>query len=328
MKQLEYRYPVEALHTGSSLGNLHAFARLSATTDLLGLWNASDNQYYAGEWSVRILADGVPLSPVETRFGPVDQCTFFSLAPIEAELSFCLPLVPDSVADPESERRALFLLMVRNNERRTVRVNIRHKLVFPGVPTDRFTKQPPVEQCAKHVLIQEHGDHCTVTTVGRPREARVFGSTMPWKSISTDEIGLVAEYAVEVHGGEVREFCFTLAFSPDGIEEALKGFREASDGTGILQRTRESMDDLLRRSYVFTPDPLINRAMQWAKVNMVRVRHNYRTGVSFTNDPPQDIVVIRDLGWFVLGSDYFLPGILPRDAGVRPAPMRCTTVAS
>jgi hypothetical protein len=59
---------------------------------------------------------------------------------------------------------------------------------------------------------------------------------------------------------------------------------------------------------VFTPEPLINRGVQWAKVNMVRVQHRYRIGDGFTNDPPQDIVVIRDLAWYVLGSDYLTPG--------------------
>jgi len=307
MKNLEYRFPVEALYTGSSLGNLSAFARLSATTELLGLWNASDNQYYAGQWTVQILADGMPLKPVETRFGSVDQCTLFGFASIEAEQLFCLPLLSDRGADPASERIALFLLTLRNNERTSAQVSISHRLVFPGVRTDRFTKQPPEDQCTKHVQVQEHGDYCTVITVGRPHEARVFGSAIPWGSFSADSTSLDAEYRVELHGGESRELCFALAFSPDGIEEALKGFRKVSGGVDIRQRASEAMDEVLARSYVFTPDPLINRGLQWAKVNMIRVRHNYWTGESFTNDPPQDIVVIRDLGWFVLGSDYLLP---------------------
>ena len=40
---------------------------------------------------------------------------------------------------------------------------------------------------------------------------------------------------------------------------------------------------------------------------MCRVEHLYRSGFAFTNDPPQDIVVMRDLAWFVLGSDYVTP---------------------
>jgi glycogen debranching enzyme len=307
MKNLEYRLPVDALYTGSSLGNLSAFARLSATTELLGLWNSSDNQYYAGQWSIQLLADGMPLRPVDTRFGSVDQCTLFVSASIEVEQSFCLPLLPDRVADPVSQRIALFLLTSRNNGLGSVHLSMRHRLIFPGVGTDRFTKQPPADQCAKHVQVQVHGDYCTVITVGCPHEARVFGSAIPWNSFSADATSLDAEYLVELHGGELREICFALAFSPDGIEEALKGFRTASRGVDIRQRASEAMDDVLSRSYVFTPDPLINRALQWAKVNMIRVRHNYWAGQSFTNDPPQDIVVIRDLGWFVLGSDYLLP---------------------
>ena len=58
MKILEYRRPVEALTTGSSLGNLHAFARLDERSDLLGLWSAADNRYYVGSWTIRIVVDG------------------------------------------------------------------------------------------------------------------------------------------------------------------------------------------------------------------------------------------------------------------------------
>lgn len=308
MKMLEYRYPVDALFTGCSLGNLSAFARLSASTELLGLWNASDSQYYAGQWAARVLADDVPLVPVETRFGPVDQSTLFSRASIEAELSFCLPFLPESTREPADERIALFLLTLRNKGSNTAHLSIHHRLLFPGVVTDRFTKQPAEDQRAKKVHIQEERGYCTVLTVGRPQEARVFGGAIPWCSFSADSTTMEAEYRLELPAGESRELWFALAFSPDGVEEALRGFRTASNGPDIRRRADEAMHEVISRSHLFTPDPLINRAMQWAKVNVIRVRHAFRTGESFTNDPPQDIVVIRDLGWFVMGADYVLPG--------------------
>ena len=73
MGSLEYRYPVESLYAGSSLGNLFVFARLSASTDLLGLWSSSENQYYVGEWTVSLLAAGIPMPPAETVVTPAHQ---------------------------------------------------------------------------------------------------------------------------------------------------------------------------------------------------------------------------------------------------------------
>ena len=41
-------------------------------------------------------------------------------------------------------------------------------------------------------------------------------------------------------------------------------------------------------------DPIINRAVKWAKVNILREEKLYPNGYGFTNDPPQDILVVRD----------------------------------
>ena len=64
----------------------------------------------------------------------------------------------------------------------------------------------------------------------------------------------------------------------------------------LLRLSRDNYARMLSRSFIFTPAPVINRGLQWAKVNTLRVQHRYRDGLAFTNDPPQDIVVIRDLG--------------------------------
>jgi glycogen debranching enzyme len=307
MKPHEYLYPFESLYTGSSLGNLFAFARLNARTDLLGLWSSSDNQYYVGEWTIRILSGGHPLQPRETLFSHTHQSTLSSDDTVEVEQSFCLPLSPDHGADPARERLAVYLLVLRNKGTRSVKLTIRHHLVFPGVLTDRFTKQPPEDQISKRVRVLEHDGYCSVTTEGRPEEVRVFGSALRWSTLGADATTLTAEMPVELQGGETRELTFHLAFSPNGIEEALRGLRAAPDGVTLHRQASDVMAETLSRAFLYTPNPLINRAMQWAKVNMVRVRHRYRTGQAFTNDPPQDIVVVRDLGWFVLGADYFLP---------------------
>jgi glycogen debranching enzyme len=309
MGKLEYRYPVEALYTGSSLGNLCAFARLSATTDLLGLWNSSDNEYYVGEWTVRLLASGIPLHPVATVVAPAHQATELSGKKVSAEQSFVLPLIPENGGDvvEADQRVALFLVTLRNQDTIPVPFLIRHAITFPAVATDRFTKQPSEEQRSKQVQVHRHGHFCTVTTRGRAEESRVFGAEIPWASCSADDATLNATYDLILEPGEEREVSFVLTFSPKGTEEALKAFKRSQHGAAIRSQAVETLGDILSRGHVFTPSPLMNRALQWAKVNMVRVRHRYRTGEAFTNDPPQDIVVLRDLAWFALGSDYLMP---------------------
>ena len=75
---------------------------------------------------------------------------------------------------------------------------------------------------------------------------------------------------------------------------------------------------------MLTPDPVITRAIKWAKVNILRDQRRYPIGLSFTNDPPQDILVVRDVAWFTVGCDYFTPWFsrgaleLVRDYGVEP----------
>ena len=321
MTDLQYRYPVEALFTGCSLGNLHAFARLSARTDLLGLWSATDNQYYVGEWTVRILAGGAPLEPVETLFSVADQTTILTRDSVSAQQRFFLPVGDER--DPEKaaaeQRIACFLITLSNGGSQAVQVALRHTVTFPAVGTDRFTKQPAEDQKNKTFHVHRHGHFCTIVTDRRPAESRVFGSDIPWSSCTADSSTVNAEYPIELEAGGNRDLFFAISFSPLGMDDALAAFKKATASRDIFTRTTETVGDTLSRSTIFTPNRSINRGMQWAKVNMMRVRHRYRTGEAFTNDPPQDIVVLRDLAWFVLGSDYFIPGFSRRllDAAVK-----------
>jgi len=75
MEYPSYTYPVSSLRAGSSLGNFYTFARLSADTDLKGLWSAIDDQYYLGEWNIDLFIDGIKLEAHSTEFNPESQET-------------------------------------------------------------------------------------------------------------------------------------------------------------------------------------------------------------------------------------------------------------
>ncbi|MGA9120641.1 MAG: hypothetical protein WB699_14855 [Bacteroidota bacterium] len=308
MNTLEYRYPVESLGTGSSLGNLHAFARCDERTDLLGLWIAADNQYYLGEWNLTFVVDGVAAKPEHTVFRPESQTTIFRAGDVVIEKTLFLPLFPDGEKQPTAERAVIFLVDIRNNGRLPVDFTVHHSLTFPGLVTEKFTKQPAADQLEKRVSVRISDGLCVATTVGRPMEARVFGGDTAWSAIASSETSLTVSFDNQIPGGTDKRLSFRFVGSPHGADEAITAFSMLADTGRMFTQTKGWFRSLVSRSIISTPDPVINRSLQWAKINMMRVCHEYRVGEAFTNDPPQDIVVIRDLAWFTLGMDTLSPG--------------------
>ncbi|HEV8538975.1 MAG TPA: hypothetical protein VGR15_08670 [Bacteroidota bacterium] len=309
MGSLLYRYPVESLFTGSSLGNFFTFARLSRETDLKGLWSALDNQFYVGEWTIELKLEDDLLEPTETFFRPESQTTVYCKKDQLVEKQFFIPFQRDNEAlvQPSILQSAIYLIRYTNTLHAPVRWVIRHTLTFPAVPSEKFTKQPPVEQTSKLVEIIEREHHCEVTTLGTPAEARIFGSTAKWMRCGSNDKGLTADYSYTVNPGETMEIPFVVAYSPQGVVEASRVFSLCMESRRVLDESVSVYREILSRTEIFTPEPVINRGLQWAKVNSVRVQHQYRLGSGFSNDPPQDIIVVRDLAWYALGSDYVTP---------------------
>mgnify|MGYP001770781963 FL=1 len=306
--KLEYRYPLASLSTGSSLGNCYAFARLDEATHLRGLWSAESNQFMLGSWDVELFVDGTPLGPVETVFRPESQATRLQHHAAEAERLFFLPFILEP--RPKEKRKlsvAFYLIRLTNTSEHRTTFLVRHTLVVPAVPCPKFTKQPPVEQCAKRARCVQRTVDVEITTLDRPEEVRVFSATIEPSQMKSDQRSLIVEYSFALSLGETLQVPFAFAFSSEGSSAAYETLREVSDARALLQRSMDEYDRLLSRTWLFSPHASINRGLQWAKVNMVRAQHRYRLGEGFTNDPPQDIVVIRDLAWYVLGSDYVTP---------------------
>lgn len=309
MEYPSYKYPVEVLYTGSSLGNRYAFARLDATTNLRGLWSSVDNQFYVGEWRIEVFVNGSELKPRETLFSPESQTTYLSNGVFRAEKQFFLPF---SLDERDRERAsdlqvAILLFRCTNSSPYDAEVLLRHSVTIPAVSSELFTKKPPEEQIKRRVNVHRQEGHCEIVTLTNPSEVRIFGSTAKWISCSADDQMLLAEYKLHLRSGESTETPFFISFSPNGTAAPVGEFLDRRDARKILERTIGQYIEVLSRTLIFTPEPVINRGLQWAKVNTVRVQHQYCIGAGFTNDPPQDIVVIRDLAWYMLGSDYLTP---------------------
>ena len=302
-------YPCEALSAGSSLGNMFAFARLDRETNLDGLWSSTDNRYVVGHWDIRFSSDGEALKSRTTTFMPEGQTTIASIGGLEISKIFFLPYTDAETTPmrPADLRICVFVVDALNRGDSAKDVSVEHTITFPAVRSTLFTKQPLEEQTGEHVRITDRGTRIEAVTEGTSGESRVLKGSHPFEGVASDsrELSFVSRWTLPAGGAERR--WWMLAFSPEGMEDAIAAL-DAAQGVDVIHaRTREQLESLLSRTQVFTPEQSINRAIAWAKINVARVQHLYRTGYGFTNDPPQDIVVIRDLAWYMLGSDFITP---------------------
>ncbi|HTY00008.1 MAG TPA: hypothetical protein VMG09_08290 [Bacteroidota bacterium] len=307
MKTLEYRRPVAALTTGSSLGNLHAFARLDECSDLLGLWSPADNQFYVGSWSLRIRVDGTEARATETVFRAASQTTSFDEGAVHLEKTFFVPVLSGNDEDAMRQRAAILEVKAENRSGSEVKVALEHLVIFPAVSTTKFSRQPDQWEREKVVGVKAEGSLCIATTEGNPRECRVFGSDHPCAFMRIDKSAVTAVYEFALASGTERSVAFRLTFSPHGLQEAVDAFHALADVPRIRDASIRSVHERSARAFVVTPDPVVNRGLRWAKIGMDRVRHRFKAGEAFTNDPPQDIVVMRDLAWYTLGMDFLDP---------------------
>jgi len=101
-----------------------------------------------------------------------------------------------------------------------------------------------------------------------------------------------------------------VAFSCQGLEDALQLFDAAGEGVAARDATRAYYASILERAVLITPDAEVNRGVLWAKANMLRVLLHAPTGWCFVNDPTRsNNSVARDTSWFAIGADYFLPKV-------------------
>lgn len=309
MKYPQYTYPIDKLPTGCSLGNYFLFARFDRESNLKGLWCAEDNQFYIGEWNIDVEVDGVIAIPQSTEFLPESQSTIFRASDVIIEKKCFLPFYTDQEADLHADEMhaCIYFLTITNLSSTEKSIVIRNTVVFPGVHSGLFTKQPLDDQVQKLVHIHQHDGYCEIKTSGNPNEARIIGSSHPWTLSSMDDRSLIMEYSFMIKGNAVDKISYTSAISPESSAKAFKNFQKCVHPRLLLEQSMNNYREVLERSFLFTPEPVINRGLQWAKINTVRVQHRYNIGEGFTNDPPQDIIVIRDLAWFVFGSDYLSP---------------------
>lgn len=108
--------------------------------------------------------------------------------------------------------------------------------------------------------------------------------------------------------GESAQYTIVLTFSEHGEDEARRTLRALPDCAEAYRRTRSYFDQMAERAIVVTPEEEVNRGVQWAKANILRVQNLTRQGWCFVNDPTRsNNSVARDTAWYALGADYLTP---------------------
>jgi hypothetical protein len=299
--ELFYRYPVERLISGAAYGNLETFLKLTPHSDIASLWSALDDQSYCGRWITHVFARGEKAKARETTFTPAYQSTTYSCAGLAIEKRAFLPMRGETLGVVYQ------LLDIENPHDDPVEVAVMCDVHFPAFVWPGMYKVPEQAQRMKRVRNVERDGLIVSATAGDENEVRVFGSTLETAATYLSERGFSRTFRLIVAPQERARAGIALAISDKGERDALTTYRKAPGAESALAQAQAFYRELSATAMVRTPDPMINRAYEWAKVNSVRVQHRFPAGFGFTNDPSQDIVVIRDAAWYVMGSDYITP---------------------
>jgi glycogen debranching enzyme len=295
-----YRYPADKLLTGASFGNLETFLKLTPHSDVASLWSARDNQFYCGRWVTHMFVHGERAAALNTTHAQAYQETSYTCGPLSIRKRIFLPM-----CEPLGVLRVMLEFV--NSEDQAAEAGIMCDVHYPAFVWPGAYKVPDHAQRNKRVTNREQDGLIISATVDRPNEVRVFGGEAEPVSTYVSDRGFSRTYSVIVPAGGKAVTSFAMAIGDRGESEALRTFHDAPQASVALEETNEFYERLLATGYLRTPDPLVNRAIDWAKINTVRVQHRFPAGYGFTNDPSQDIVVVRDAAWFALGSDYVTP---------------------
>lgn len=306
---LYYVYPVSRLRLGASLGNPWSFARADTQSNLLGLW-ASEDQWYCGRLRIQASTEAHPLTPVWTVLTPHSQATVYHGPGVVVTKEIWVPF------GTSHDRAVVWFVEASAGGPDPVPLHLRLDVLWPPIlgEEEGIKRAEPVQREKRVKSRLEDGAVVAVTVDpnGRPLpESRILGAypaELKPVSVYFGRPGTVRlVYQLRLEPGESRRMAFVLVHTPQGEAAARQMWAEIPPPEELYERTVEALQALLRRPVLLTPSPVINRGFEWAKVNTLRTQSRYPAGYGFTNDPPQDILVVRDAAWYLFGNDFFTP---------------------
>lgn len=291
-----YEYPVHALGPGSSLGSQEAFVVLDRESNLETFW-CSDGHYYSGSLRVDLVSQGVPLLPESTQFWPDRQVTLYRGPGVTVRKAAYL------VDDPEDPRR--FVLEIRAEVHHRPRASLRALVRFRPVPhaVEQQVKQPPRGQQERRVRVEwVSPDRLHVVAEDNPEVYTALLLPVPpaeWHLTESQRLTLLLDLPLPQEG----EATWDLQVAARPMPARVRATPAPAGGR---------LESVLQEVRVHLPDPLLSRAWTWAVTNTVRVQHRFPAGWGFTNNPPDDILVVRDAAWYAMGADWITPDFTRR----------------
>ncbi len=302
-QDLYYVYDVDKLSLGGTYANENLLVRLLADSSIGGLWSARDDQQYCGKWRTDFYVDGQRVKAARTEFAPEYQRTRYAAGGVTISKTVFVPVFGERID-------IVFVIVEAHNGGKEARtLGVASDIRYPEFGWAEYSKFPDPFQRAKRVMSEQSRTLVVSRTKGRDEETRAIGGALAIAEAHMDDqsASLVFEPVV-LQPDESVTLPFAMAISPIGAEDALMTLAQIEHHREIFYKTQEYFSRVVVGTcQIATPDPLINRAVAWSKVNAFRQRTKYPIGYGFTNDPPQDVVVVRDAAWFVFGADYFLP---------------------
>ena len=296
--EILYRYPVDRLLAGASYGNLETFLKLTPQSDIASLWSALDDQSYCGRWVTHVYVRGERATPRETTFAPAYQATSYSCAGLHVKKRTFLPMRGDPLG-------VVYQIIDVDNPYDEARdVAIMCDVHFPAFVWPGMYKVPDQAQRLKRVENHERAGLIVTATIGNDDEVRVFGADVEPAATYLSDRGFSRTFRLSAAPRSRSRAGIMMAISGKGERTTLEAYRKAAPASTALSDAEAFYRELAAVSVARTPDAMINRGYEWAKINSVRVQHRFPAGYGFTNDPSQDIVVVRDAAWYVMGSDY------------------------
>lgn len=299
IQELSYKYNSNKLFSGHSYGNRNAFLRLGPTSDIEGLWSSRINKYVLGRFRTLFYVDNLIAEPLDTVFEVHKQSTLFSKKDVTISKEVLLPFLNRLAQEIPLE--LVYQKIVAQNhscEERSLKVQM--EIVFNGIDSPFFSKRTENKEALRKIKIRAEELGIVAFDMEDGTSVSVNFNVIP-KLVST--INHSASVTMEISLKPFEEKVVIIKAGRDLPHMASFDFEQ------IERLSRESYKSYMSITEIITPDDVINRGIYWAKVNTIRVWHSYLCGDAFTNDPPQDIVVVRDVAWFVFGTNYFLPDL-------------------
>ncbi|MBV8668685.1 MAG: hypothetical protein JOZ28_05675, partial [Candidatus Eremiobacteraeota bacterium] len=214
MPAFAYRYPVDKLLTGASLGNPASFLKLTPQSDVAGLWNASDNQFYCGRWVTHMYVGGVRATPLETTHADAYQETSYTCGAVRIRKRTFLPMC-------EPLRVMYVVVTFDHNGAEADTAAVMCDVTYPAFVWPGTYKVPDQAQRNKRFSHREHDGLLISSTIGRPNEIRVFSGSAEVASTYVSDRGFSRTYSVPLQPKDQTSIWFTLSISHLGEAAAL-----------------------------------------------------------------------------------------------------------